>query len=214
MKKITKMHRRLTIIAACIGMAGLSACLQERPSIYEVEQKHPIVVNSEVVSLSMPINPWQPEIQPQDLRRLNALLNDFVRRGGGVLEISVVAPGKDSIFVLERANRVRRHAMRQGVLASEIHINSMRGGEKGDGKAIVISYERFSVNPVACGNGGIGSTRNNLNETHPNFGCTTQANIAAMVSNPSDLVRSRERTAADTRVSNKLINSYRGGSAK
>jgi pilus assembly protein CpaD len=208
------MHRYLTIIAACFGIVGLSGCLPERPSIYSVETKHPIVVNSEVISLSMPINPWQPELQPADLQRLDALVNEFVRRGGGVLEISVVAPGKDSIFVLERANRIRRHAMRLGVLESEIRINSMRGGEKGDGKAIVVSYERFSVDPVVCGNGGVGGTHNTFNKTHPNFGCTTQANLAAMVSNPSDLVRSRERQAPDANVSNKSIDSYRGGGAK
>lgn len=213
MKMIARTYRQFMTIAACIGVVGLSGCLPETPSIYEVERQHPITVKSEVVSLSMPINPWQPKMQPQDLQRLDALLNDFIRRGGGVLEISVVAPGKNSIFALDRANRIRRHIMRRGVQESEIRINSMRGGEKGDGKAIVVSYERFTVDPVVCGNAGIGSTRNNLNQTHPNLGCSTQANIAAMVSNPSDLVRSRERQAADANVSGKTVSSYRSGGA-
>lgn len=211
MKIVAQLRRQLMTAAACVGMLGLSACFPETPSIYEVETQHPLRVKSEVVSLSMPINPWQSKIQPGDMQRLDALVNDFVRRGGGVLEISIVSPGKNSIFALDRANLVRRHVMRRGVQESELRINSMRGGEKGDGKAIVVSYERFSVDPLTCGNSGIGSTRNNNNVTHPNLGCTTQANIAAMVSNPSDLVRSRERQASDASVSNRTINAYRQG---
>lgn len=211
MTKFAQFQRRFLPVTLSLAVIGLvSACLPDEPSIYDVEEQHPQRVSSEVVSLPVAINPGKPNLASGDIRRLDALLRDFLRRGGGVLEISITGPSRHSINIINRAGQVRRHALLRGVQQSEIRINTMRDSED-SGNAIVVSYERFTVKQIVCGSGGIGSTRNSLNVTHPNFGCSTQANIAAMVSNPSDLVRSRERQAPDTSYFNKSLNAYRGG---
>jgi pilus biogenesis lipoprotein CpaD len=204
--QITFFWRSLRIAAACIGMLVVSGCFSDEPNVYEVEDRHPIRVKSEVVSLPVSVNRGEPDLPYHDIQKLDALLSDFIRRGGGVLEIGVAGHMKDNIAVLARVGQVRQHAMRRGIQASEIRINRNRSAGK---DFIVVSYERFTADPVVCGHGNIGAMSNPLNRTHPNFGCITQANTAAMVSNPADLVRSREQQAPDTNASNNVVRSYR-----
>jgi pilus assembly protein CpaD len=49
------------------------------------------------------------------------------------------------------------------------------------------------------------------NEPYENFGCSQQNNIAAMVANPSDLVKPRTETQADAMRRIKAIDNYRSG---
>ena len=65
----------------------------------------------------------------------------------------------------------------------------------GDAQApIRISYSRYVAEGPQCGkwSSNLAETSSNLN--YPNLGCATQANFAAMIANPADLVAPRTAT--------------------
>ena len=51
--------------------------------------------------------------------------------------------------------------------------------------------------------------QNHDNRNYHNFGCATQANLAAQIANPNDLLHPRERTPIDGGRANEVIDGYR-----
>ncbi|PAX09463.1 CpaD family pilus assembly protein [Sphingomonas lenta] len=73
---------------------------------------------------------------------------------------------------------------------------------------VVVSRARASV--PGCPDWSRDVTQNNDNHTSSGFGCATNANFAAMVANPVDLVNGRDGAeSADPAISGRAINGYR-----
>ena len=73
---------------------------------------------------------------------------------------------------------------------------------------VIVSRTRATV--AGCPNWNLRSQPNFDNRTMPNFGCAVNANLAAMVANPQDLVHGREGPAAvDGIAGAKAVTMYR-----
>lgn len=72
---------------------------------------------------------------------------------------------------------------------------------------VVVTRTRASV--PGCPNWSRPSVPNYSNELMSNYGCAVNANLAAMVANPSDLVSGREAATNDATIGNKAIEVYR-----
>ena len=73
---------------------------------------------------------------------------------------------------------------------------------------VVVSRTRASV--PGCPNWSVPSQPNPDNASMSNFGCAVNANLAAMVANPGDLVHGREGSGVgDARTATKAVESYR-----
>ena len=73
---------------------------------------------------------------------------------------------------------------------------------------VIVSRNRATV--PNCPNWSVPSQPNSQNRTMPNFGCSVNSNLAAMVANPEDLVHGREGTGVgDALTSAKAVSAYR-----
>lgn len=72
---------------------------------------------------------------------------------------------------------------------------------------VVVSRTRASV--PGCPNWSEPSNPNYNNKLMSNYGCAVNANLAAMVANPADLVSGRESVAVDPATGTRAIQSYR-----
>jgi pilus assembly protein CpaD len=72
---------------------------------------------------------------------------------------------------------------------------------------VVVTRTRASV--PGCPNWSRKTVPNYSNELMSNYGCAVNANLAAMVANPGDLVSGRDAATNDATVSNKAIEMYR-----
>lgn len=73
---------------------------------------------------------------------------------------------------------------------------------------VIVSRTRASV--PGCPNWSIRSQPNFDNRMMSNFGCAVNANLAAMVANPEDLIHGREGSGVgDTLTSSKAVDAYR-----
>ncbi|GAA4036577.1 hypothetical protein GCM10022281_16450 [Sphingomonas rosea] len=72
---------------------------------------------------------------------------------------------------------------------------------------VVVSRTRADV--PGCPNWSRPSNPNYNNELMSNFGCGVNANLAAMVANPNDLVSGRDAGVIDPRTGTRAIESYR-----
>lgn len=102
---------------------------------------------------------------------------------------------------------VARVAGRYGLLISQSA--PVSAGAVGSGLArVIVARTRASV--PYCPNWSLPSAPNFNNRNMPNFGCAVNANFAAMVANPEDLVHGREGSGlGDTSTTSKAIGTYR-----
>jgi pilus assembly protein CpaD len=102
---------------------------------------------------------------------------------------------------------VARVAGRYGMLVSSgAPVTS--GGIAPGSVRVVVSRTRASV--PNCPNWSEASQPNLQNNSMSNLGCAVNANLAAMVANPEDLIHGREgSTVADSETAAKAVNSYR-----
>jgi pilus assembly protein CpaD len=141
-------------------------------------------------------------LPPAEMRRVNDWL-DAMEAGYG-----------DRIAVDESAasnGRAARDAVamlvaRKGLLLAE-HAPVTSGNIQPGFIRIVITRSTASV--PSCPNWATRMTANNYNSTTSNYGCATNANIAAMVADASDLVRGQNSGENDPLTASKAIESYR-----
>ena len=152
-------------------------------------------------------------VRESDLAKMDGFLDEFMRTGGGILEIAVVENGVNALDAIKQANAIRKHALKRGLRRSEIVVKVRRLDDATVSGPIVLSFESYRVNIPKCGDFSQGTSYNPENILHRNFGCSIQTAIAAMVSNPADLERPRTRRPADTARHNLVLQHYRGGEA-
>lgn len=199
------MRRFAVALAMAAALAGCETATNDRTASTDVARRHPIVVTSQTVRL--PVFVAGGALPAADAERLAGFVDEFLRAGGGVLEIS--APqGMGRAQALAQASAVREAALKRGVRPDEVQ---MRLSEDPAGAPLVVSYERYSAQGPACGDLSQNDAANDRNLAHPSFGCAYQSNLAAMVANPADLVRPRGETPPDAARKSAVVQNYRAG---
>ena len=201
------MAKRTTAILAAPLLLALAACeLASNDASFETEvgRRHPIVVTSETVR--MPVFVTAGGLAEIDRERLAQFVDDFLRAGGGVLEVAApLADGRER--AVAQASLVREAAMRRGARPYEVQ---MRLTDDPAGAPLVVSYQKYAAQGPDCSDFAR-SPVNERNAPHSNFGCAYQNNVAAMVANPADLLRQRQEEPPDAARRSVVVESYRAG---
>jgi pilus assembly protein CpaD len=188
-RKDSFMYRRITTAAVLALVLGASACAPttgtltaaNNPSLYSVHQ--PVVQRTDFV---MDLTTDGDRLAPAEANRLRAWL------------ASIDASYGDRIFVEEprgypvpgARDDVARVAAEQGLLLADgapVLAGTVRPG------SVRVIASRSTASVPGCPNWGPAEVVATGN-TSPNYGCSVNSNIAAMVANPDDLVLGADAT--------------------
>lgn len=199
-------------LLAVVLLAGLlGACRADRAattgSTYPVDlrTRHPIVLAD--ADRSLDIFPTGiGHLDPRQRADLEAFLVEYRRYGRGALLIEVprgVSPALAG--PVERTGAaIRRLAAEIGVPAGGARIGDYPVANPGLASPLRLSFQRMQAKVAdKCGlwprDLGVSDLRADWsNEPSWNFGCATQANFAAQVADPVDLVRGRPEGRIDS----------------
>ena len=195
--------------AAALGailIAGSCAVQNDSKSIMEDGVvNHPIAVEPSFQDVKMHFAGGADGISADDAVKFDNFLADYRAHGNGSLGISVPngPPAHAAItFFAERAAQT-------GISRDKILVSTH---DVADGDFRVdISYISYSAHTDACGDWSenLSFTADNL--TPKNFGCSVQHNIAAMVSDPRDLLGPRRFDPADANRAGTVLDAYEQG---
>ncbi len=162
------------------------------------EERYPIDVVKGAVKVRLPIVSGKLSAQERDT---------LMRLGQGAS--SLASP----IYIIRPSRSVKGEVMAAEVtrVLTGMGINPDRirhrtGGARGE---IVVTYRRKFAVTKECGDWSKPINETASNEPYPNFGCTQQHNLAAMVDNPEDFERPRVMSAPDADTRNEVIRRYR-----
>jgi pilus assembly protein CpaD len=180
----------------CALAAGLllaaAACSSDQPSgpppqavDFDYRQKHPLIVEPTVALLQ--ITAQHGALAAADRRRVEGFAAEYVRRGDGVLEVSVGGMAADDSAARAFAQQVAGNLLDAGLKSAEVRLQLVIDDPDIVPGRALLRFASSTVQLPECDDWSSGTR----NAPSPNFGCSMQHNIGAMVANPRDLVQPR-----------------------
>jgi pilus assembly protein CpaD len=163
---------------------------------------HPLLVEPSYQSVKLSYA--SGNLDPADAPKLDNFIADYRQHGNGKIAISVPGgPGMERIAT-SLANQINE----MGVSRDRILVASRDAG--GDA-SVELNYISYQAHTTACGDWGENLAFTADNRTAANFGCSNQHNIAAMVSDPRDLLGPRPMDGGNAARRRTVIGNYEAG---
>lgn len=196
----------LPLLAACAGLG------QNGPEqAFTVSQRHPITVDAQAATLTIPVAPDSVSLSDSELAALDGFAARYKAVGHGALALSIPsgAPNRDAAARAAAEVETRLDALALG--PETVRLSHYRASGAAKDAPLILSFTRYVATPSPCGNWSADAAFNPRNVTSPNYGCATRNNLARMVADPADLVRPRAMDPADAARRGEVIDRYRRG---
>jgi len=165
-------------------------------------RNHPISVAPHFEAVRVAYSDPSAGLSPQDSAQLSMFVDDYLTRGDG--EISISAPrGPDSSAALAYLGDSLVH---MGVPRSRILVGT-HDASNGDTR-VEVGYIAYAARTDACGNWTEDASETAQNVPMPDFGCSNQHNLAAMVADPRDLSAPRGMGPGDATRRETVVGTY------
>jgi pilus assembly protein CpaD len=164
-------------------------------------RNHPISVAPHYQAIRVAFSDPEAGLSPDDSAQLSVFVDDYLSRGGG--QISISAPrGPNSSAALAWLGEDLAH---MGVPRSRILVGTHDGASD---TRVEIGYIAYAAHTDTCGNWSEDAKNTSDNLPMPDFGCSVQHNLAAMVSDPRDLVAPRGMGPSDATRRETVVGTY------
>ncbi len=199
-----------------LGLSALGACasIPDPPpgnAIPTSGDRHQIAVEQTSQEYRLAAAPGDVSLAPTESGELSALANNYLRYGHGALVLSAPAGGANEASAQVLSDQARRFLVAAGISHAAI-ASSTYDATGTTEEPVVVSFSRFEARAPECAplwEQDLGHQSNN--QAWESFGCAMQANLAAMVEDPSDLLRPRDATPRDSGRRTTVFEAYREG---
>ena len=210
---------RTALAATILGAAAiLSGCgtNPDRMSTGSIPDdyrtRHPITLNEVEHTLDIPIASGDREMTIGMSDAVGGFAADYLASSSGTIQILLPqgSPNAGAASLMRR--QIRQALIGRGVPAPRIIETSYQAGTSGDAAPVRLSYVAITAVTNQCGQWPEDLQNNTFaNKNWQNFGCATQANLAAQIANPMDLVTPRAQAPIDATRRSTVIGLYREG---
>ena len=197
--------QKLLHASAAVAVLCLAAC--STPAVngpeagFDPARTHPIGVEPQMMTLRLPYD-GRSQLDQNANGQLARFASDYLEHGSGAIAIS--APNRLGDAPEDIADRL----VGLGVAREHILVGN-QDDPRADG--VKLTYIRYVAKAPVCGDFSVSLTDTSSNLATPNLGCATQHNIAAMVSDPRDLVSPHDLTPDDAQRRLQVLDKYRKG---
>lgn len=210
----TAQHRRLlplrVRLALAVGAIGaLSAgCASKGPEAIasapiDVRERHPIVLRDAPRSLDVFVGRSGKALDPRQREDVIDFAREYRRSGRGGLVAEVPTGARRELATQDTLSGIRTALASGGVSPAALSVRSYPVRDPMLASPIRLTFASLQAQlPHQCGQWpqDLGSTDFRFsasNEQYWNFGCASQANFAAQIADPIDLVRPRDEGRPD-----------------
>lgn len=195
----------LLLVAACsAGPNGLEQSISPQAA-------HPVVIKKVDSTLSLDVPAGAYKMPAGDADRISQFAYGYQVRGHGAVVVKTPSGSANAGAARAAARQIVAKLGESGVLQKDVRLVSYQA-EAGSNAPVVLSHDQFQANSSSCENAWSNDlTRDHTNVMSSGYGCATQNNIAALVSDPYDLVRMRSVGPADARRRDTVLDKYQKG---
>ncbi|NND49322.1 MAG: CpaD family pilus assembly lipoprotein [Rhizobiales bacterium] len=210
--------RHLGLTFACtLILAGCQTAqyseIQQTGSLraFRATDRHPIVVEPGEVQLEIELLGYTRGLSPRQVNQVRQFLANFRSLGEGELVVTVPSGTANEASAHAGVSKVRNLITQARIAKTAVRYVPYRGAGAGTEPPIILSFERYFAKPSECGHWPRNLAHEPYNKPYANFGCASQNNLAAIVSDPRDLVRARPMGPGDAERRFEVFDQYRRG---
>lgn len=208
------MSPRLSL--ALVGLsaaASLGACASmpeaTDPPVASFADRHTIQVAQ--TGQRLEIDAGSGELSAKAHADIAAFASGYLRYGHGAMILSTPSGGSNSAAAATVAQQTRMALIESGVTYSAV-AGSTYDASGQAAAPVVLSFTNFEAEAPECGPlWEQDLAHQSSNQPWASFGCATQANIAAMIEDPHDLLEPRAMDARDSGRRDTVMGHYRAG---
>lgn len=199
---------------AIMGVMAISAAGCATPAengaehLSGLENRFPIKVEPQVVTLVVQTDGDGSGIRNGEADRVQSFAEEWAARGHGALSIS--SPGGSDANAA--VGEIRKILVSTGVGKSSIRTSTYRAAKGDESAPVTLSFISDAAVAAECGTDwseNMAFAPRNL--PWPEFGCSSQHNLAAIVEDPRDLERPRSMDKQDALRRSDMLQKYRKG---
>jgi pilus assembly protein CpaD len=198
-----------------LGLSALGACAgvpkPEGPPVSSYADRHRIEVTEAAERMEIPVGAGDAALSGGARASLRAFAGNYLRYGHGALVLSSPSGAANADAASVVANDARLALVEAGVSYAAVAGSTYDAAGVADAP-IIVSFARFEARAPECAplwEQDLGHQSNN--QPWASFGCATQANLAAMVEDPADLLRPRDADPRDSGRRDTVMEAYREG---
>lgn len=198
----------LSALSACASVPAPPADLAPTPTAADL---HRIQVTQGSERLEVPVAPADLSLSPMARAQLQRFAGGYLRYGHGALVLSTPSGGANSDAASLMANETRRALVDAGISYAAVAGSSYDASGRADAP-IIVSFARYEAHAPDCRplwEQDLAHQSNN--QPWESFGCATQANLAALVEDPADLLHPRDEDPRDSGRRDTVMDAYRAG---
>jgi pilus assembly protein CpaD len=200
-----------------IGLTALGACASVPPppegmrAVPTAADMHQITVTEGAERLEVPVGSGDVALSLMQRSQLQRFAGGYLRYGHGALVLSTPSGGTNADSASILANETRRALVDAGISYAAVAGSSYDAAGRADAP-IIVSFARYEAHAPECAplwEQDLAHQSNN--QPWESFGCSTQANLAALVEDPADLLRPRAEDPRDSGRRDTVLGAYREG---
>ena len=173
--------------------------------------RHKIDVTEASERLEIPVTASDTALGVEAGAKVEAFAKLYARQGHGVLVMSAPTGSPNAEAAARVAQETRLRLASAGVPFAAMAASTYDGGEQG-AAPIVLSFARFDATAPDCEPlWSQDLAHQSDNQPWNSFGCSQQANLAAMISDPADLLGPRPEDPRDAARRARVLEAYRQG---
>ena len=179
------MNKQLILAAALAALAGCGSVSGPYDGARTVAEAHPITVDQQAVALRVAVDETRNGLDRGTLAQIEAFVTEYRTRGHGPITVTAPVGAASDRAAQDAAARVRA-----GLHAAGVPYEAMMGASlaaPGGGADVIASFQSYVATGPVCGRATSAAKRRFLNRRPEDFGCASQANLAAMIADPRDL---------------------------
>lgn len=202
------LFRDISLAAALAGALMASSCAapyNDGSVTADPFANHPITVTPGMESLKLSVSTPVSGLSADDEARLGDFVRAYLADGNGSISISAPQGAGSSDTIRYFGERLAAMGVpRDRILAGTYEV------QNGDAR-VELGYISYSARTDPCGDWSKNAGDTAANLPMPNLGCATQHNLAAMVSDPRDLVEPQPLGPADAMRRAAVMGKYEKG---
>ncbi|KAG1650070.1 hypothetical protein GQR58_028394 [Nymphon striatum] len=179
------------------------------PSDYT--KRHPIVLAEKEQTLDIPIASNAQKLNVATISNVKAFAQNFVNSGTGTIIMMLPSSSANSAAAHRVQDQIIRALEQGGGSRGNMAIQSYNASQHGSAAPIRLSFRGVTASTSQCGQWPDDLTNTAENKNYYDYGCSTQNNLAAQISNPGDLLGPRATSPIDAANRGAVISDYQGG---
>jgi pilus assembly protein CpaD len=205
------------MLGARIGVLALAlssaACINPRPDPWDAPlpgDAYPVTVRQTRSMVEIPVQADRRELSYVDRAALENLGAEYLAAGHGPIVIALPLGGGNDEAAVAVDAKARTLLYEMGVAYRMIQGTAYDAAGIPDAP-LVVMVDRYVAEAPECHQRWLNAGYTFHGDNTLNFGCATQANLAAVVTDPADLLGPRTQDPADAVRRSVLLTRYRAG---